>query len=230
MSPSSPRCKIRPKTSCHPAAVLHPGGAADDRIHPNHDGPGRRRPEAGAVCDQIPTSTPVSPTCARTVTLSLCGFGRSTSPMQTSTTSPPTSHPTSPGRHIRQRSTDDACPGTPRLRRRGSPVLPGVPAGIDSTDVVVQMVRRAASPGFESWWKKAENVGFCANPIHLLGTDTFGRAHQVLSRCNNRRAVACPSCSICMPATPGSSCTPACTADTTTCRPPSPSTRRCSSP
>ena len=75
------------------------------------------------------------------------------------------------------------------------PVLPGVPAGIDSTDVVVQMVRRAASPGFESWWRKAEHVGFCANPIHLIGTDTFGRQHQVLSRCNNRRAVACPSCS-----------------------------------
>ncbi|HTX94618.1 MAG TPA: replication initiator [Mycobacterium sp.] len=75
------------------------------------------------------------------------------------------------------------------------PVLPGVPAGVDSTDVVVQMVHRAASPGFESWWRKAENVGFCANPIHLIGTDTSGRAHQVLSRCNNRRAVACPSCS-----------------------------------
>ena len=75
------------------------------------------------------------------------------------------------------------------------PVLPGLPAGIDSTDVVVQMVRRAASPGFESWWRRAEHVGFCANPIHLLGTDTFGRQHQVLSRCNNRRAVACPSCS-----------------------------------
>ena len=56
------------------------------------------------------------------------------------------------------------------------PVLPGVPAGVDSTDVVVQMVRRAASPGFESWWRKAEHVGFCANPIHLIGTDTFGRA------------------------------------------------------
>ncbi len=75
------------------------------------------------------------------------------------------------------------------------PVLPGLPAGIDSTDVVVQMVRRAASPGFESWWRKAEHVGFCANPIHLSGTDTLGRHHRVLSRCNNRRAVACPSCS-----------------------------------
>ena len=75
------------------------------------------------------------------------------------------------------------------------PVLPGVPADIDSTDVVVQMVRRAASPGFESWWQRAEGAGFCANPIHLIGTDAFGRQHQVLTRCNNRRAVACPSCS-----------------------------------
>jgi hypothetical protein len=75
------------------------------------------------------------------------------------------------------------------------PVLPGLPAGIDSTDMVVQMVRRAASPGFESWWRRAEHVGFCANPIHLSGIDMFGRQHQVLSRCNNRRAVACPSCS-----------------------------------
>ena len=64
-----------------------------------------------------------------------------------------------------------------------------------ATDVVVQMVRRAASPGFESWWRKAENVGFCANPIHLSSTDIFGRQHQVWTRCNNRRAVACPSCS-----------------------------------
>ena len=32
------------------------------------------------------------------------------------------------------------------------PVLPGVPAGINTADVVVQMIRRAASPGFESWW------------------------------------------------------------------------------
>jgi hypothetical protein len=75
------------------------------------------------------------------------------------------------------------------------PVLPGIPTGIDSTDVVVQMVRRAASPGFESWWRKAENVGFCANPIHLSATDTFGRQHQVFTRCNNRRALACPSSS-----------------------------------
>jgi hypothetical protein len=73
--------------------------------------------------------------------------------------------------------------------------LAGLPTSIDATDVVVQMVRRAASPGFESWWQRAENVGFCANPIHLVSTDAFGRQQQVWTRCNNRRAVACPSCS-----------------------------------
>jgi hypothetical protein len=57
------------------------------------------------------------------------------------------------------------------------------------------MVRRAASPGFETWWNKAESAGFCANPIRLLGADSFGREHRVWTRCNNRRAVACPSCS-----------------------------------
>jgi hypothetical protein len=75
------------------------------------------------------------------------------------------------------------------------PHVGGLPTSVDATDVVVQMVRRAASPGFESWWQKAENVGFCANPIHLSCTDTFGRETQVWTRCNNRRAVACPSCS-----------------------------------
>ncbi|CAN5277900.1 plasmid replication initiator protein [soil metagenome] len=75
------------------------------------------------------------------------------------------------------------------------PHLSGLPTSVDATDVVVQMVRRAASPGFASWWQKAENVGFCANPIHLSCADAFGRQHQVWTRCNNRRAVACPSCS-----------------------------------
>jgi hypothetical protein len=75
------------------------------------------------------------------------------------------------------------------------PHLGGLPMSVDVTDVVVQMVRRAASPGFQSWWQKAENVGFCANPIHLSSTDTFGRQHQVWTRCNNRRAAACLSCS-----------------------------------
>ena len=41
--------------------------------------------------------------------------------------------------------------------------LPGVPEIIDTAKVVEQMVRRAASMGFESWWRRAESVGFCAH-------------------------------------------------------------------
>ena len=69
--------------------------------------------------------------------------------------------------------------GDTAARAVAVPVLPGLPTSVDATDVVVQMVRRAASPGFESWWRKAENVGFCANPIHLSSTDIFGRARRV---------------------------------------------------
>lgn len=77
--------------------------------------------------------------------------------------------------------------------------LPGIPAtlGIDADlDAVVgQMLRRASSPGFSDWWRRAESVGFCAHPIHLTGTDPFGRQQVVWTRCNNRRAQVCPSCS-----------------------------------
>jgi hypothetical protein len=86
-------------------------------------------------------------------------------------------------------------PSEPAAAAVAIPLLSGLPAGVDPADVVVQMVRRAASPGFQSWWHRAEGAGFCANPIHLIGTDTFGRAHQVWTRCNNRRVVVCPSCS-----------------------------------
>jgi hypothetical protein len=73
--------------------------------------------------------------------------------------------------------------------------LPGVPPEIDTAHVVRQMIRRAVSSGFDLWWKKAEEAGFCAHPIHLIGTDGLQREHRVLSRCNNRRALVCPSCS-----------------------------------
>jgi hypothetical protein len=73
--------------------------------------------------------------------------------------------------------------------------LPGVPPEVNFSDVVAQMIRRASSPSFETWWRKAEEAGFCANPIHLAGADNFGREHHVLTRCNNRRAIVCPSCS-----------------------------------
>jgi hypothetical protein len=73
--------------------------------------------------------------------------------------------------------------------------LPGLPEGIDQAAVVAQMIRRASSAGFNGWWRRVEAVGFCANPIHLAGRDALGREHRVFTRCNNRRAVACPSCS-----------------------------------
>lgn len=75
------------------------------------------------------------------------------------------------------------------------PWLPGAPFDVDGIAVLRQMVRRAASPSFATWWDTAEQSGFCASPIRLAGTDEFGRQHHVLSRCNNRRVAACPSCS-----------------------------------
>jgi hypothetical protein len=73
--------------------------------------------------------------------------------------------------------------------------LPGVPDGIDHRRVITEMMRRACSPGFDTWWRRAGSVGFCANPIQLTGTDEFGRERMVWVRCNNRRATVCPSCS-----------------------------------
>ncbi len=83
------------------------------------------------------------------------------------------------------------------VRGEGSPVinLPGIPATLDQSLVVTQMVRRASSIGFDAWWQRAQSVGFCAHPIHLVGTDQYGRERIVWARCNNRRASVCPSCS-----------------------------------
>lgn len=73
--------------------------------------------------------------------------------------------------------------------------LPGLPDGVDHEAVVAQMIRRASSAGFNDWWQRVEAIGFCANPIHLTGLDNLGREHKLFTRCNNRRAVVCPSCS-----------------------------------
>ncbi|BDE13216.1 putative plasmid replication initiator protein [Mycobacterium sp. 20KCMC460] len=77
----------------------------------------------------------------------------------------------------------------------GQLALPGVPDTVDTAKVVEQMVRRASSMGFESWWRRAESVGFCAHPIQLVGADEYRRDRVVWTRCNNRRAHICPSCS-----------------------------------
>lgn len=73
--------------------------------------------------------------------------------------------------------------------------LPGVPATVDTTKVINEMVRRASSMGYEAWWRRAESVGFCAHPIQLVGADDYGRQRVVWTRCNNRRTHICPSCS-----------------------------------
>ncbi|PBA13772.1 plasmid replication initiator protein [Mycobacterium avium] len=79
--------------------------------------------------------------------------------------------------------------------RPGQLTLPGVPDTVDTAQVIGEMVRRASSMGYEAWWRRAESVGFCAHPIQLVGADEYGRARVVWTRCNNRRAHICPSCS-----------------------------------
>jgi hypothetical protein len=61
---------------------------------------------------------------------------------------------------------------------------------------IEQAIRRAASPGYDSWWQRCAAVGFCANPIQASAYDP-GRKRRVpvLIRCGNRRAAVCPSCS-----------------------------------
>lgn len=68
-------------------------------------------------------------------------------------------------------------------------LAPGSPA-------IEQAIRRAASPGYESWWQRCISVGFCANPIQASAYDPkHGRRVPMLIRCGNRRATICPSCS-----------------------------------
>lgn len=76
--------------------------------------------------------------------------------------------------------------------------LPGIPVaatGVDTDVVIHEMIQRASSPSFDTWWRRAESVGYCAHPIQLTGTDPHGRRQVVWTRCNNRRAQVCPSCS-----------------------------------
>ncbi|KZS78741.1 hypothetical protein A4G30_04070 [Mycobacterium kansasii] len=57
-------------------------------------------------------------------------------------------------------------------------------------------MRRASSPGHESWWQRCAAVGFCANPVQASACDPdLGRRMAVMIRCGNRRAAICPSCS-----------------------------------
>lgn len=68
-------------------------------------------------------------------------------------------------------------------------LAPGSPA-------IDQAIRRASSPGHESWWQRCAAVGFCANPVQASACDPdLGRRMAVMIRFGNRRAAICPSCS-----------------------------------
>ena len=78
-------------------------------------------------------------------------------------------------------------------------------------DTQRQLVARLLAPDFDAWSAAASRVGFCANPIRLVGrSDTIDRrtgelvrsyssakeaAGVTFVRCGNRRAEACESCS-----------------------------------
>ncbi len=72
---------------------------------------------------------------------------------------------------------------------------PGESFGGFDPEVVAQMLHRAGSADFEAWWAAASNAGFCANPVHLATYLAGIGQTEVLTRCKNRRASVCPSCS-----------------------------------
>lgn len=60
--------------------------------------------------------------------------------------------------------------------------------------VIGDILSRAGSAGYEEWWAKVADSGFCAAPIRLEG-ETSHRQTEIFARCKNRRASVCPSCS-----------------------------------
>ena len=56
--------------------------------------------------------------------------------------------------------------------------------------VIGDILSRTGSFGYEEWWAKVTDSGFCAAPVRLTHEST-----EVFARCKNRRATVCPSCS-----------------------------------
>lgn len=87
----------------------------------------------------------------------------------------------------------------------------GLEVSIASGAVARQVTKRLLSSNFEEWSQAASRVGFCLNPIHLVGSSTtvdaatgevlsvYSSDHEAMgttmTRCGNRRASVCPSCS-----------------------------------
>ncbi len=79
-----------------------------------------------------------------------------------------------------------------------STLLPNWPPAhpdLSASPVVAQVIAKAGSPSFDTWWTRLAGVGYCARPVHLTGRDHTGRRITVMGRCKNRRAAVCPSCS-----------------------------------
>ncbi len=75
------------------------------------------------------------------------------------------------------------------------PNWPPVDGDLSGSPVVAQVLAKAGSPSFDTWWTRLAGVGYCARPVHLTGRDHTGRRLAVMGRCKNRRAAVCPSCS-----------------------------------
>ena len=60
--------------------------------------------------------------------------------------------------------------------------------------VLGEILSRAGSAGYDEWWAKVTDSGFCAAPIRLEGNNSHERL-EIFARCKNRRASVCPSCS-----------------------------------
>lgn len=67
-------------------------------------------------------------------------------------------------------------------------------AGKRNARVIAEIIARASSLTYDSWWARTAASGYCARPIHLTRNDPAGTS-LIFARCKNRRAAVCPSCS-----------------------------------
>lgn len=61
-------------------------------------------------------------------------------------------------------------------------------------ELIGQVLTRASSSTYPTWWARVTASGYCARPIHLTRHEPAGTS-LVYGRCKNRRAAVCPSCS-----------------------------------
>lgn len=76
-----------------------------------------------------------------------------------------------------------------------APLWPPADRDYTHSPVTAQVIERARSTRFDTWWSRVASVGYCARPVHLSGRDHAGRPVAAMGRCKNRRAAVCPSCS-----------------------------------